>query len=94
MPRASLNRQPIICLYPWNSHMHVSLHASVPDDSVPLTVCDVSVVGEEDGVVGHHWVTVGQDTSHHVAHAVQDAIVYQEVVHEQLHTHTHKHTEI
>lgn len=57
--------------------------ATGADDCVPLTVCNVCVVCEEDGVVRHHWITVRQNASRHVAHAVQDAVVHQEVVHQQ-----------
>lgn len=60
----------------------------IPDNSVPLPVCDEGIVCEQDGVVGHHWITCRQDASCHVAHAVQDAIVHQQVVHQQLHTQT------
>lgn len=60
----------------------------LPDDCVPLPVCDVGVVCEQDGVVGHHWIAGGQNASGHVAYTVQDAVVHQEVVHQQLNTHT------
>lgn len=54
------------------------------DDSVPLSVSNVDVICEQDGVVGHHRVTSRQDASCHLAYAVQDAIIYQEVIHQQL----------
>lgn len=47
---------------------------------------DVSVVCEEDGVVGNDWVTGGQDASGHQAHTVQDAIIDQEIIYQQLDT--------
>lgn len=47
---------------------------------------DVGVVCEQDGVVGHHWITGRQNASGHMAHTVQDAVIHQEVVHQQLHT--------
>lgn len=65
---------------PWN--------ARIPDDGVPLTVCNVCIVCEEDGVVRHHWVTGRQNTSSHIADAVQNPVVHQEVVHQQLYTQT------
>lgn len=58
--------------------------AWVPDDSVPLSVSNVDVICEQDGVVGHHRVASRQDASCHLAYAVQDAIIYQEVIHQQL----------
>lgn len=61
----------------------------VPDNSVSLTVCNVGIVCEEDGVVGHHWITGRQNASCRVAHTVQDAVVHQEVVHKQLYTQRH-----
>lgn len=65
----------------------------LPDDGVPFAVCNVRVVGEKDGVVRHHHFARGQNAAAHVAHAVQDAVVDQEVIHEQLPTHTHACTE-
>lgn len=55
-------------------------HAGLPDDSVPFTVGNVGLVGEEDGVVGHRRVTGGQDAPRRLAHAVQDAVIHQEVI--------------
>lgn len=60
------------------------LFVRLPDDGVPLPVGDEGVVREEDGVVGHRGLAGGQDASGHVADAVQDAVVHQEVVHQQL----------
>lgn len=60
----------------------------VPDDSVPLTVCNEGIVCEQDGVVGHHWITGRQNASCHMAYTVQDAVVHQEVIHKQLYTQT------
>lgn len=48
---------------------------------------NVDIVGEEDGVVGHHWLTGRQNASCHVAHAVQDAVIHQKVIHQELYTH-------
>lgn len=56
----------------------------VPDDRVPLTVCDVGVVREQDGVVGHNRFARGQDASYNVGYTVQDAVIHQEVVNQQL----------
>ncbi|KAI1896264.1 hypothetical protein AGOR_G00093010 [Albula goreensis] len=57
---------------------------ALPDDCVPLSVRDLGVAGEEDGVVGNHRVTVGQDSSGHVTHRVQDTVIHQQVIHQQL----------
>lgn len=50
-------------------------------------MCDKGVVREQNGVVGHHWIAGGQDASRHMAHAVQYAVIHQEVVHQQLFAH-------
>lgn len=63
-----------------------------PDDGAPLALRYVGVVGEQDGVVWHHGVTGRQDASGGLAHALQDAVIHQEVVHQQLHIHTHTHS--
>lgn len=68
----------------WHSYI---LKIQLPDDSVPLTVCNVGVVCEQNGVVGHHWLTGGQNASCHIAYTVQNAVIHQEVVHQQLYTH-------
>lgn len=47
----------------------------VPDDRVPLSVGDVGVVCEQDGVVGHHRLARGKNATRNVAHAVQNAVV-------------------
>lgn len=54
----------------------------LPDDSVPLTVGDVGVVCEQDGVVGHHWITVRQNASCHMGYTVQNAIIDEQVIHQ------------
>ncbi len=51
-------------------------------------MCDVGVVCEQDGVVGHHWIAGGQNAPCHMADTVQDAVIHQEVVHQQLRTQT------
>lgn len=56
----------------------------VPDDRVPLSVSDVGVVCEQDGVVGHRRLARGKNATCHVAHTVQDAVVHQEVIYQQL----------
>lgn len=53
----------------------------VPDNSSPLLVADPLIICEEDGVVGHHGVTRGEDAWHHMAHHVQNAIVHQQIIH-------------
>jgi len=65
--------------------LHPKKHG-VPDDGVLLAVCNVGVVSEQDGVVGHHRITGRQDASSHMAHAVQHAVIHQEVIHQQLFT--------
>lgn len=52
-------------------------------------MCDVGVVREQDGVVGHHGVAGGQDATGHVVHHVQNTVVHQEVIDQQLHAHKH-----
>lgn len=64
---------------------HTSMCVDQPDDGVLLPLGDVCVVGEEDGVVGHHGVARGQDAPHD-AHAIQDAVIHQQVIYKQLHT--------
>lgn len=59
----------------------MSEKAGVPDDRVSLTVSDVSVVCEQDGVVLHHWITGRQDSLCSGVYAFQDAVINQKVVH-------------
>lgn len=56
----------------------------VPDDRVPLSVSDVGVVCEQDGVVGHHRLTCRKNATRNQAHTVQNAVVNQEVIYQQL----------
>lgn len=66
----------------------LKIKVSVPEDSVPFTMCNVDVLCEQDGVVRHHRVTGRQNASCCVTNDVQDAVIHQEVVHQQLHTDT------
>lgn len=61
-------------------HLHILVLHIVADYGVPFTVGDAGVVGEEDSVVGQHRVTGGQDAPRRLAHAVQDAVIHQEVI--------------
>lgn len=49
-------------------------------------MCNVGIVREQDGVVGHHWITGRQNASCRVVYTVQDAVIHQEVIHQQLYT--------
>lgn len=49
-------------------------------------MCNVGIVCEQNSVIGHHWVAGGQNASCHMAYAVQNAVIHQEVIHQQLHT--------
>lgn len=69
--------EQIICLYQATA---ANPMLGLPDYSVPFTVGDAGVVGEEDSVVGQHRVTGGQDAPRRLAHAVQDAVINQEVI--------------
>lgn len=51
-------------------------------------MCDVGVVREQDGVVGHNWFARGQDASYNVGYTVQNAVIHQEVVNQQLYRRT------
>lgn len=62
----------------------ISVNLQVPDDRVPLSVSDVGVVCEQDGVVGHHRLTCGKNATRDVAHTVQNAVINQEVIYQQL----------
>lgn len=72
-----------------SSHISSSYKIWVPNDGVPLTVRNVGIVCEQDGVVGHHWITSRQNASCRVAYTVQDAIIHKKVVHQQLYTQKH-----
>ncbi|TNN49849.1 hypothetical protein EYF80_039942 [Liparis tanakae] len=55
--------------------------------TTPVNIlCLQFIVTFHDGVVGHHRITGRQDASRHMAHAVQHAVIHQEVVHQQLFT--------
>lgn len=84
--------EPAKCLAVHQASRNIitSLKPGLPDDSVPLSVCYVSIVREQDGVIRHHRITGGQDSSPHMTHVVQNAVIHQEVIHQQLHTHRFK----
>lgn len=56
----------------------------VPDNRVPLSVSDVSIICEQDSVVGHHRLACGKNATWNVAHTVQNAVIHQEVINQQL----------
>lgn len=56
----------------------------VPDNGVPLSVSNVGIVCEQDGVVGHHRLARGKNSAYNIAHTVQNAIINQEVIDQQL----------
>lgn len=62
----------------------IYVNLQVPDDRVPLSVGDVGVVREQDGVVGHHRLARGKNATCDIAHTVQNAVIHQEVIYQQL----------